>query len=303
MLYVESNLHSAGIYHRDLKPANCLVNTDCCVKICDFGLSRALGGDIPQEVVGAGGGGAGNRVLRRQLTGHVVTRWYRAPELILLQEDYDDQIDVWSLGCIFAELLGMIRTNIPIPSNRAPLFQGGCCFPLSPDRTDRKDSSNGAVASGNRDQLNLIFNVLGTPSEASISRFPKEDTRRYLRCFKARQKVALNEIDRFKHSSPEALDLLEKMLVFSPQQRITVDQALNHPCFDKVRRKEEERIYGEEDNKSSGGGGSGGVPGSKIELEFESEPELDENRLRMYFIKEIQRYHPQVQMPIELKYF
>nr|XP_027201339.1 mitogen-activated protein kinase 4-like [Dermatophagoides pteronyssinus] len=75
-------LHSAGIYHRDLKPANCLVNQNCTVKICDLGLART-----------------------NQLTSHVVTRWYRAPELILLQPNYDEKIDVWSIGCIFGELL------------------------------------------------------------------------------------------------------------------------------------------------------------------------------------------------------
>ena len=49
----------------------------------------------------------------RRLTGHVVTRWYRAPELILLQENYTEKIDVWSVGCIFAELLGMLKANYP----------------------------------------------------------------------------------------------------------------------------------------------------------------------------------------------
>nr|XP_027202159.1 mitogen-activated protein kinase 4b-like [Dermatophagoides pteronyssinus] len=85
-------LHLSGVYHRDLKPANCLVNKDCVVKICDFGLSR-------------------NRAMKKQLTTHVVTRWYRAPELILLEKDYTDKIDVWSVGCIFSELLQMIQEN------------------------------------------------------------------------------------------------------------------------------------------------------------------------------------------------
>ncbi|CAD7965164.1 unnamed protein product [Amoebophrya sp. A25] len=271
-------LHSAGIYHRDMKPANCLVNTDCGVKICDFGLSRALGEEA-QTLPGMQD--RQNRVLRRQLTGHVVTRWYRAPELILLQENYTEQIDVWSLGCIFAELLGMVKENIPYPGSRGPLFQGGSCFPLSPDRKQQQDKYK---SSSNRDQLNMIFNILGTPDERAIQNLEKEDTRRYVRCFKQRKAVPLNEIDRFKNASPECLDLLQKMLVFEPSERISVDEAVHHPVFKGIRKPEEETV----------------AP-AKIVLDFEAEPELDEARLRKYFLLEIQRYHPDIEMPAHLK--
>merc|ERR1719162_1332935 len=67
--------------------------------------------------------------LRRNLTGHVVTRWYRAPELILLQENYTESIDLWSVGCIYAELLGMLKGCSMY--ERGPLFPGASCFPLS----------------------------------------------------------------------------------------------------------------------------------------------------------------------------
>lgn len=73
--------------------------------------------------------------MRRELTGHVVTRWYRAPELILLEKDYGPAIDVWSIGCIFAELLGMMKESAETFVDRKPLFPGKSCFPLSPDRT------------------------------------------------------------------------------------------------------------------------------------------------------------------------
>ena len=72
--------------------------------------------------------------MKRQLTGHVVTRWYRAPEVILLEKGYTAAIDVWSTGCIFAELLEMVKENYPTYLDRTPLFPGTCCFPLSPDR-------------------------------------------------------------------------------------------------------------------------------------------------------------------------
>lgn len=70
--------------------------------------------------------------MKRELTGHVVTRWYRAPEIILLEKDYGPAIDVWAVGCIFAELLGMMAENAPTFLDRQPLFPGKSCFPLSP---------------------------------------------------------------------------------------------------------------------------------------------------------------------------
>eukprot|EP00971_Amphidinium_carterae_P182218 3616293-Amphidinium_carterae.1 len=96
-------IHSAGIYHRDLKPANVLVNQDCAVKICDFGLARAIGGEAqtlphtPRDAEGDPDARSpivpSNLRTKRHLTGHVVTRWYRAPELILLQDNYTQAID------------------------------------------------------------------------------------------------------------------------------------------------------------------------------------------------------------------
>ena len=70
--------------------------------------------------------------IKRELTDHVVTRWYRAPEIILLEKDYGPAIDIWSIGCVFAELLGMLKENSPTFMDRKPLFPGKSCFPLSP---------------------------------------------------------------------------------------------------------------------------------------------------------------------------
>lgn len=84
--------------------------------------------------------------MKRQLTGHVVTRWYRAPELILLEKDYGQAIDMWSVGCIFAELLGMMKQSAATYMDRKPLFPGKSCFPLSPDRHARIQANGFPVA-------------------------------------------------------------------------------------------------------------------------------------------------------------
>jgi len=75
--------------------------------------------------------------LKRELTGHVVTRWYRAPEVILLEKGYTAAIDVWSAGCIFAEMMGMLKENAATYLDRHPLFPGRSCFPLSPDSSTK----------------------------------------------------------------------------------------------------------------------------------------------------------------------
>jgi len=79
------------------------------------------------------------RNMKRELTGHVVTRWYRAPELILLEKDYGPAIDMWSVGCIFAELLGMMKESAATYLDRKPLFPGKSCFPLSPDKSLKQE--------------------------------------------------------------------------------------------------------------------------------------------------------------------
>lgn len=84
-------LHSAELLHRDLKPSNVLLNSDCVLKICDFGLARSLVNDKE-----------GSDVV---LTEEVATRWYRAPEVLLGSQNYDKSADVWSIGCIMAEML------------------------------------------------------------------------------------------------------------------------------------------------------------------------------------------------------
>lgn len=165
--------------------------------------------------------------VRRQLTKHVVTRWYRAPELILLQ-DYSFAVDVWSVGCIFAELLSMQAESCPRYQDRAPLFPGRSCFPLSADRP--------TTYSDKLDQLNVIFSVIGTPNDTDIEN--ASEVREYLQQLPKKAPRDLKEM--YPGAPTEALDLLQKMLLFNPDARIRVADALNHPFLQSVRRVQAE---------------------------------------------------------------
>jgi len=257
-------LHSAGIYHRDLKPANCLVNKDCSVKICDFGLACAVGELAPPSMDECQEDDESAPRLRRAMTNHVATRWYRAPELILLQNHYTEAVDVWSVGCIFAELLGMLE-GVAL-EDRGPFFPGASCFPLSPDAAHATDFM--FHTRENHDQLNVIFNILGTPCASDAAWIQREDAKRYLSCFKARGGQRFE--DRFDHASKADIDILEATLHFNPQRRATVDGLLESEVFGEIREPWRETV----------------APGP-IQLDFETGPALDELRFRSNFVKVI----------------
>lgn len=177
-------LHSANVLHRDLKPSNILVNSDCRVRICDFGLARFVSEDTAED--------------GQELSEYVVTRWYRAPEL-LLANAYTKAIDMWSVGCILAELLG-----------RRILFPGTSYV----------------------DQLKWIIGVLGTPTTFSFVDNPA--ARRFAgRQFLANLKNRATRVhwrDLFPNANPDALTLLDRLLQFDPRDRCTVEEALDS-CY------------------------------------------------------------------------
>lgn len=94
--------------------------------------------------------------MAKQLTKHVVTRWYRAPEVILMSDTYNYAIDIWSVGCIFAELLNMMKENVESYTDRQPLFPGTSFYPLSPSAANDKDPEAKQKRLQN-DQLGKIF--------------------------------------------------------------------------------------------------------------------------------------------------
>lgn len=201
--------------------------------------------------------------MKRQLTGHVVTRWYRAPELILLEKDYGPAIDMWSIGCIFAELLGMMKQSAPTYLDRKPLFPGKSCFPLSPDRHARIQANGFPVAKD--DQLAVIFEILGTPVEDDMVYVTDAKAIGYLKSFTPIERVELNK--KYPGATEEAIDLLNKMLQFNPYLRVSVDEALAHPFFTKVKKPHKEKCAE-----------------APITLAFENET-LDRDRLRQLFVE------------------
>ena len=177
-------MHSANIVHRDLKPSNILANANCNVAICDFGLARGI--DDTQDY---------------NLTEHVVTRWYRAPEL-LCNCMYGKPVDVWSAGCIFAELI-----------TGHALFRGN-----SPN-----------------DQLRLIIKKLGCPPVEKLQ-FITSQTALVAILETAAFPNASTFADYFPASTnPLAINLLRQMLAFNPADRITAEDALNHSYFCEYR--------------------------------------------------------------------
>ena len=176
-------VHTANVYHRDLKPKNILANADCKLKICDFGLARPAFHDSGPTTV--------------FWTDYVATRWYRAPELCgSFFTKYTPAIDIWSIGCIFAEIL----------SGR-PLFPG-------------KNVVH---------QLEIITDLLGTPHPDVINRVRNEKARRFLGNMRVKPRIPF--ASRFPGAAPAALALLERMLAFDPEERPTAEEALADPYF------------------------------------------------------------------------
>eukprot|EP00830_Metopus_es_P001898 TRINITY_DN11671_c0_g1_i1.p1 TRINITY_DN11671_c0_g1~~TRINITY_DN11671_c0_g1_i1.p1 ORF type:complete len:342 (+),score=68.93 TRINITY_DN11671_c0_g1_i1:267-1292(+) len=169
--------------------------------------------------------------FKRELTGHVATRWYRAPELILLEKVYTTAIDIWAAGCIFAELLQLDKENTYDLKGRQPVFPGTSCFPLSPSK--RPSLMLAGMPISPRDQLSVILSVKGTPGEKETGFINDAKAIQYVKAFDKKKKVPLRKM--FCSIDSEAESLLEMMLEFNPYNRITAKECLNHAYFADVR--------------------------------------------------------------------
>mmetsp|Transcript_15203 Transcript_15203/g.22973 ORF Transcript_15203/g.22973 Transcript_15203/m.22973 type:complete len:205 (-) Transcript_15203:93-707(-) len=171
--------HARFILHRDLKPDNCLFLTDGTMKLADFGLARMYG------------------TPKTRLSPQAITLWYKPPELLLGAYEYSAAVDMWSVGCIFAELL-----------LRRPLLQG-----LETDIS----------------QLDKIFSVFGTPTENNWPDHKALPLPSRGLTWDDSPPIPIDEI--FTTAPKDALSLLRNVLVLDPNQRFTATQCLNHPYF------------------------------------------------------------------------
>jgi mitogen-activated protein kinase 1/3 len=175
--------------------------------------------------------------FKRELTGHVGTRWYRSPELILLEKMYSTAIDIWAIGCVFAELLQMIKENCSDSRYRRPLFPGVSCFPVSPSHNPTMRIAGLPV--DKHDQLDVILDIKGTPSEEDLAFINDPKAEKYVQSFGVKTKKPMKEL--FPAVDTDALDLLEQLLTFNPYYRITAKEALRHKYFASIRDKKQEK--------------------------------------------------------------
>lgn len=240
MLVALKYVHSAEVLHRDLKPSNILVNSDCDLKLCDFGLARG--------VQGMEDGFTECKYLtlivffKKRLD--VVTRWYRAPEL-LLSSKYNKKMDVWAIGCILAECI-----------SRRPLFPGHDYL----------------------HQLKIIMDIIGSPAESSLDFINNAKAKRFILRQPHKPKISFATF--YPKCNPSCLDLLDKMLTFNPDDRISIDEALAHPYLESVRDPSLEIT----------------CP-TPFNFDFES-TSLTKSKLQSLIFEDICHYHPEALLDI-----
>jgi len=205
-------MHSAKLVHRDLKPSNLLLNAECLMKVADFGLARSLLNDVPDK---------GDKDV---LTDYVSTRWYRAPEILLGSNTYGKSVDMWSLGCIFGEMLG-----------GKPLFPG----------------------QNTLHQLELVGRVIGAPDVTQIEKLDSMYTLEMLDGMQfpmaEREEGGKRKKKKFTRLKPpevgqgggddlmgawrevypsateDATSLMVKLMLYDPDLRLTPEEGLTHP--------------------------------------------------------------------------
>lgn len=191
-------IHSADVIHRDLKPGNILVTIQGVLKICDFGLARGISSKFLKPKPNA-------------ITNYVATRWYRAPELLLSRRNYSKSVDMWAVGCIFAELYG-----------RRPLFIG-----------------NDQIH-----QASEIIKILGTPPRDVVLRYGTSIAWDLFSPPNPQFKsVPWQEV--FPYASESAHHLLSKLLCWETTLRYNVNEALAHEFLESVRDPHDEPVSNE----------------------------------------------------------
>ena len=209
-------VNSAGVLHRDLKPSNLLIDIQTCnLQICDFGLARGTtghkdsiddNGDIPENQKKIDEAASGDD---QEYTEYVVTRWYRAPEIMLGFHAYDQAIDMWSIGCIFGEMM-----------LQQPVFPGSDYI----------------------HQLKLIVKMLGRPMEEDLWFVTNKNALNFMLQLPDYKPQDLRS--KFPNAEVDALDLFSSMVIFNPEKRTSLHNAMSHKFVEEFREHELERDAG-----------------------------------------------------------
>ncbi|GFG30615.1 hypothetical protein Cfor_10521 [Coptotermes formosanus] len=203
LLKATKYIHSGNVIHRDQKPSNVLIDSKCICKIADFGLARSM------TQLGAICNGSGEQIADPVLTDYVATRWYRAPEILIGSKWYTQGIDMWSLGCILAEMfLGK------------PLFQGTSTI----------------------NQIDLIMATIPPPTPEDLANVCSNYGSSLLQKGPAVPHCPLEEV--LCDAPSDGLDLVSKLLVFNPHKRLTAEQALQHVYVQRFHCEESEPVLG-----------------------------------------------------------
>ncbi|XP_060753368.1 mitogen-activated protein kinase 15 [Tachysurus vachellii] len=193
LLKATKYLHSGNVIHRDQKPSNILLDADCFVKLCDFGLARSLS-QIQEDAVNPA------------LTEYVATRWYRAPEILLGSTRYTKGVDMWSVGCILGEML-----------------LGKALFP----------------GTSTLNQIERIMSIIPHPMPEDIVAIRSEYGASVIQKMLLRPQMPLGDLMQ-PSVPPDALDLLQRLLVFNPDKRLTAEDALQHSYVAKFHNPSRE---------------------------------------------------------------
>ena len=203
-------LHKAGILHRDLKPSNIVCNGNCEMKLIDFGLAR--------------------QIVDFEMTEYVVTRWYRAPEIMISPCKYGESVDIWAIGCIFAEVI-----------LREPLFPTDNYVKLTQAILELVDVKLDDLSEKKHRGYTFMKNVLKKKRKGT-----------FVQKFKKLEKETIDRIHRYSKTiddlvlpvSDDCLDLLRKMLTFKQGDRITIEEIKQHPYVKKLFDKDPNEIDG-----------------------------------------------------------